>query len=118
MTDQHRTRRIHIITPVPTDAAGVTSEADARVRPGCVGERSRASGLPTRGRGAPLPLRVLKRPEAESPLAPVGSSSNTLRDRRGDFSTFSGRTILHAIGRLRARLNLRNYPLHKSTNVG
>ena len=52
------------------------------------------------------------------PLAPVGSSSNRLRDRRGDFSTFSVRTVLHAIERIRARFNLRNYPHHKSTKCG
>ena len=52
---------------VPSDAAGVTSDADARVRAGLCGRRSKASGLSTRGRGAPLPLRVLKRPEAKSP---------------------------------------------------
>ena len=51
---------------VPTDAACVTSEADALLRPGCGGGRIRASGLSTRGRGAPLPLRVLRHPEADS----------------------------------------------------
>ena len=71
-----------------TDVASVTTDADGRLRPGCGDGRSRASGLFIWGRGAPLALRVLANPEAESSFcSPDRSIVDCLRSTRF-FSIF------------------------------
>ena len=72
--------------PVPTDVAGVTSDADDLLRPGCGGGRSRASGLFIQGHGAPLPLQLLARREAG--YSRCSSSIERLRSTRSILNLF------------------------------
>ena len=65
------------------------------------GGRSRASGLSVQGRGAPLLLQVLARPQAvSSPAESARFIAVITGDRRGDFQPLSIRSVISRAGDL------------------